>query len=189
MKTLILGGTFDPVHVGHLFLADETRRLLGYERVIFVPTNLPAHKETERGASAAQRLAMLESAVSGVDGFAVDDCEVLRGGVSYSVETVPELVARHDITGKPGFVIGDDLIAGFARWKEADRLAAMVDLIVAHRSTEKRLEFAYPHRYVENALLPITSTEIRHRIASGMSYRFLVPDAVYKQIEREGLYR
>src|SRR5574337_539612 len=101
MKTLILGGTFDPVHLGHLFLADEARGLLGYARVIFVPTNRPAHKETERGASAAHRL------------------------------------------------------------------AEMVELIVAHRSTERTLEFAYPHRYIDNALLPITSTEIRRRIAGG----------------------
>ncbi len=189
MRTLILGGTFDPVHVGHLFLAEEARLRLGYERVVFVPANVTAHRAAKESAPAADRLSMLEAAIGGIPYFEVDDCEISRGGVSYTVDTVAELVARGGLTGKPGLIIGDDLIEGFARWREPERIASLADLIVARRAFQEERRFSYPHVYLANLVLPISSSDIRSRVRSGQAYRHIVPEAVFRDIERTGRYR
>jgi nicotinate-nucleotide adenylyltransferase len=189
MKAAILGGTFNPPHWAHLFLAEEVRTLLGYDRIVFVPANLPAHKEVATDISPKQRWDMLEQALEGWPYFIADSCEIDRGGATYSIETVPKLVQKYRIKGKPGFIIGDDLLAGFASWKRAGELAESVDLIVAHRSHRRRKAFAFPHRYIDNLMLPISSSDIRKRIRNNEAVRFLVPEAVWSYIEDNALYR
>jgi len=184
----ILGGTFNPVHIGHLVLALEAREAFGYDRVILVPANLPVHKDTTPIIAGAHRLAMLRLAIEGCEGLLVDDGELARGGPSWTVDTVAELVPRYGITGRPGLVIGDDLAAGFASWKDAERLAGSVDLILARRSLERHLAFAWPHRLLENTLIAISSSEIRRRVAAGRAVRFLVPESVAAYIGAHGLY-
>jgi nicotinate-nucleotide adenylyltransferase len=184
----ILGGTFNPVHIGHLCLAEEVRSALGYHRVILVPANVPPHKDSAPVIAGAHRLAMLRLAVEGCDGLLVDDAELVRGGRSWTIDTVEELVPRYGITGRPGLVIGDDLAATFAEWKDAERLARMVDLVLARRTGERHGPFAWPHRVVMNPLITVSSSDIRRRVAEGRSIRFLTPDPVVAYIEAHRLY-
>lgn len=188
MKALILGGTFNPVHNGHLFLAEDARSLLGYDAVILVPACVPVHKNPAPILAPTHRLHMLRLAVGGRSGYIVDECEILRGGPSYSIDTVREMVPRYGIEGRPGFLIGDDLLPGFSTWKEAGELAREVDLIVARRSEGAAVSFAFPHRSLANTLMPVSSSEIRRRAAEGRTIRFLLPDAVADYIEVNRLY-
>jgi nicotinate-nucleotide adenylyltransferase len=187
MRALVLGGTFNPVHFGHLFVAEEVRTTLGYDAVIFVPANQPVHKDRP-AISPVHRVAMLRIAVADCAEFIVDDTEIQRGGPSYSIDTIAELVPRHGITGRPGFVIGDDLAAGFPTWKNVEELVRIVDLIVARRTLAGPVQLAHPHRTVMNTILPISSSEIRRRIGEGRSARFLLPDRVLAYIKDNKLY-
>ena len=188
MRAAVLGGTFNPVHIGHLYLADEVRLSLGYERVIFVPANIPAHKSPAEEATSAERLEMLQRALHPYGCFAADPCEIERGGVSYSIETVRHLKERYGVEGKLGFIIGDDLIAGFDNWKDAGKLAREVDLIVAHRASTSERRFEYPHRYIDNIILAVSSSQIRSRIRTGRTARFLLPNTVWEYIQERRLY-
>jgi len=189
MRTAVLGGSFNPVHIGHLFLAEEVKRSLGYDRVVFVPANVPAHKGASECIPGKQRLAMLERALAGVPYFALDDCELQRGGVSYTIDSIPQIAAHFPSVGKLGLIVGDDLVEGFERWKSAAELASLVEIILARRSTREPAPFPYPHHHLENLLLPISSTDIRRRISGNQAYRHIVPEAVYEYIETQGLYR
>jgi nicotinate-nucleotide adenylyltransferase len=188
VTSLVLGGTFNPVHCGHLFLALDARQSLGYDEVILVPALVPVHKDPSPVTAAEHRLAMLELAVQGLEGVRVDDLEVRRGGPSYSIDTVRELVSRRRIDGLPGFLLGDDLLAGFAAWKEPDALAREADLIVVRRSPGALPSFPWRHRLFTNTILPISSSEVRRRAAEGRTIRFLVPDGVAAYIEAHRLY-
>jgi nicotinate-nucleotide adenylyltransferase len=131
---------------------------------------------------------MLEQAIGPYEDFLLDTCEIDRGGVSYSIDTVAFLMEKYHITEKMGFVLGDDLIASFHEWKDARRLADKVDLIVAHRKYEKRRAFRYPHTYIDNTALPISSSDIRRRIREGRSARFFLPESVWRYIQDNHIY-
>jgi nicotinate-nucleotide adenylyltransferase len=184
----IMGGTFDPVHIGHLILAQEVRAELGYDTVLFVPSSLPAHKRPPE-ASSDDRLAMLRAAVDGVSGFAVDDCELRRGGVSYTIDTVAHVAGAYRLDRRPGLVVGDDLVAGFAAWREPEAVAGASEIVLAHRERAEELPFPYPHVYCHNPLVAVSSSSVRERVRRGLPIRFLVPDAVARHIEARGLYR
>jgi len=188
MRAVILGGTFNPVHCGHLFIAEEVRCALGYDSVIFVPANQPVHKDPVPVVDPVHRLAMLRLALAGNPRFVVDTGDIDRGGPSYSIETVTSLVPRYGIEGRPGFLIGDDLAAGFASWKNVEALVEIVDLIVARRTGEALPALVYPHRVVSNAVLPISSSDIRRRIREGRAVRYLLPDSVLSYIKDHSLY-
>lgn len=187
MKTLIVGGTFNPVHVGHLMLAEEARLQEGFERVLFIPSNKPAHKIVD-GTTALQRLEMLRLAVQG---FSVDveTCELAREGISYSIDTVRYVRDHYRLDRPPALVLGDDLFESFSTWKDAQELSELAELVVAHRKYADRLVSSFPHRYLNNKLLDISSTEIRDRVRRGMAWRALVPTAVAEYIESHQLYR
>ncbi|MDR1626070.1 MAG: nicotinate (nicotinamide) nucleotide adenylyltransferase [Spirochaetia bacterium] len=187
MKIAVLGGTFDPIHNGHLFLAEEVLSL-GYRRVIFVPSFKPAHKEVGAKDDPALRLEMTRLACAGREEFIVEDCEIARAGTSYTIQTIDYLREKYDFGEKPGLVIGDDLVAGFGFWKKAGVLKKAVKLIIAHRLSAENFPFEGDHIYVENSILPLSSSEIRQRIAGGKAYRYLVPEAVYGFIRSRGLY-
>jgi nicotinate-nucleotide adenylyltransferase len=188
VKIAVLGGTFNPIHNGHLFLAEEVLLRLGYERIIFVPSHKPAHKEVRSGDDPAVRLEMTRLACAGREEFVVEDCEILRKGTSYTMETIDYLLKAYHVEEKPGLIIGDDLVSGFERWKMAARLLKTVRVIIAHRTTENTLPFAGDHLYIENAILPLSSSEIRRRVQEGRAYRYLIPETVYAFIRSHGLY-
>ena len=188
MRTAILGGTFDPVHVGHLLMADEVLARLDYEQVRFIPTRVPPHKREAPVADAKQRVEMLRLALADRREFVVDTFEIDEQGVSYTVRTLRHLVASEEVTGKPGLIVGEDLVAGFDSWRGVEEIEELADLILVRRPVSGAPEFDRPHTRVNNVLLDISSTEIRERVRDGLPYRYLVPPPVFGYIESNGLY-
>ena len=188
MRAAVLGGTFDPVHMGHLYLAEETLRSLRYDRIFLIPAKVPPHKKESGKVSPEIRIHLLRKAVEGRKEFIVEDCEIKRDGTSYTVDTVKYLFSNYSIQGKLGLVIGDDLVGGFGNWRSVDDLIQMVDLVVAKRNFRNPVDFTYPHTYLDNLIIPISSTEIRNRIAEKKPYRYLIPENVYSVIQRDSLY-
>jgi len=188
MKLVMLGGTFNPPHNGHIRMAELVRLQLGYDRVVLVPSYQPAHKTVDSGATAGQRLEMVRLAASRLPSAFVSDCELHRKGVSYSIDTVRYLKKLYRPEGKPGLIIGDDLIAGFHRWHKVDELVREADVIVVHRGEPEELNLPFPHCYVDNPLLPVSSSEIREALRAGRSVDDLLPPAVLDYIGRNRLY-
>jgi nicotinate-nucleotide adenylyltransferase len=190
MRLAILGGTFNPVHIGHLALADDVRASLGYDRVLLVPANIPPHKDFAGGACAADRLAMLHLAADGSGFLRVEECEIERGGLSYTIDTIRHLEAKFAgmLDGRIGLVFGQDLAAGFPSWKESTLLAEKTDIIIAKRPGSGDCPFSFPFTPLENSLLSISSSAIRDGIARAKSWRYLVPDTVYRYIVEHNLY-
>ncbi len=183
-----MGGTFNPIHYGHLFLAEEVKNTLRYDSVLFIPTNIPVHKMSFDVVNANHRLEMLRLAVEPYDEFVVENCEIMRKGKSYTIDTVKELKEKYGWVDKPGFVIGDDLATTFHTWKNSEELVELVDLIVVHRLYKKRVKLDYKHIYVDNFMLPISASEIRKRIKNGYAVKFLLPDNVLEYIIENELY-
>ncbi|HEC61997.1 MAG TPA: nicotinate (nicotinamide) nucleotide adenylyltransferase [bacterium] len=188
MTLAILGGTFNPVHFGHLYLAEEVRSQFHFDRIIFVPANIPVHKQIDSLIGAQHRLQMLKVATESYPELLVDDCELKRGGNSYTIDTVREILSRYHGVKNPGLIIGDDLLEDYSTWKEATKLAAMVNLIIAQRISPARKDMDIPCTYIENTLLPVSSSQIRERISRGLSVRSLVPEEVIRYIESNELY-
>ncbi|TVQ36896.1 MAG: nicotinate (nicotinamide) nucleotide adenylyltransferase [Spirochaetaceae bacterium] len=186
-RVALLGGTFDPVHVGHLFVAEEVHRLFGYQRILFVPAAQPPHKQRQPCADAQQRLEMLQLAVAGNHAFAVESWELHQGGVSYTVDTVRHLSGRCD--GRLGLIIGDDLVEGFDRWHLAQELIRRTDIMVARRDDRPLPGLLSAATALDNSPLAVSSSMIRERIGRGAAFRYLVPESVYDYIQRHGLYR
>jgi len=187
MKILVFGGSFNPIHIGHLHLADEVVHQFKYDLVLFVPSNISVHKEAKEPLIPQQRLTMITLALKDPK-FQLEGCEIERGGLSYSIETVRHLKEHYKPSGKMGFILGDDLIPGFKNWKEAETLSREVDLLVAHRRYKKNLFFDFPHKYCSNLLLAISSGDIRSRIFHNKPFRHLVPEKVGEYIMGQGLY-
>jgi nicotinate-nucleotide adenylyltransferase len=188
MTYLILGGSFNPPHIAHLILADEIACEFGYDRILLVPSLQPPHKNLVDDPGPQARLAMLQAAASTDPLLHVDPCELERGGVSYTVDTLSELVVAYAMVHKPGLIIGDDLAAGFQDWQAPQRIAEMTDIIIARRTDVAVPGFGYPHRLASNSLVPVSSTLIRRRVAEGGAWRHLVPAPVAAYIIEHGLY-
>jgi nicotinate-nucleotide adenylyltransferase len=183
-----MGGSFNPVHMGHLIMAQEIRSQFHYDLVLFVPSFRPPHKDLSTDPGPQHRIAMLRAAIGDDRRLAVDDCEIRRGGTSYTIDTLRDVVERYEQECKPGFILGDDLMPGFASWRDPDILAREADIICAHRSTTERLPFSWPHRYADNMLVQISSSLVRERAAVGEDFRFLVPDSIFDYVRRNKLY-
>jgi len=183
MKIAIYGGAFDPVHHGHLILAREAREMLGLEKIIFVPAAVSPFKESPV-ASAKLRLSMLQAAIEGENAFVLDDCELRRPPPSYTIDTVEE-IRRREFDSEIYYLIGEDNVPALAKWHRFTELEKIVRFVVFDR-TGARTKHDYPsvHRRID-----ISATEIRKRIASGRSIRYLVPPAVEEIIQSEKLYQ
>lgn len=187
MKIAMFGGSFDPVHVGHLFIAEEARANLGYDRVVFVPAYQPPHKNDAPAAGAEHRVRMLELALDGREDFLVETWEIDNRGVSYTIDTVKHLYDSYPIDGRLGLIIGDDLVDGFHTWKGADELEDIVNIIIATREGETSARFR--HSTIDNPPLPVSSSGVRERVKAGKAYRYLVPESVYGYIRTHALYK
>lgn len=187
MKSAILGGSFNPVHNGHLRLAEEVLGV-GYDRILFIPAANPPHKDLEHGASDKERLEMLRKAISGFQWAELWDGEIRRGGKSYTVETIRELKKKSIVGERPGLIIGDDLTGGFSSWREVNVLVSETQLIVARRTGDIEGDFPYPCVRLNNEIWPYSSTEVRRLIHEGKDPASLVPAGVAEYIVAKGLY-
>jgi nicotinate-nucleotide adenylyltransferase len=186
----VFGGTFDPPHIGHLVAAVNVRVALQLDRVLLVVANEPWQKVDERDISpAAARLELVQAATADVDGLEASDVEIVRGGPSYTADTLAELADRW-----PGaslwLVVGRDAALGFPTWERVDEVAARAELVVVDRpgADDAALPAAYSWRRVEIPRLDVSSTDLRARVAEGRPLDFLTPPAVVTGIARLGLY-
>jgi nicotinate-nucleotide adenylyltransferase len=182
-KIGIYGGTFDPVHHAHLILARQAKEELELEQIIFVPAAVSPFKESP-AALGEVRVQMLEAAIRDEPGFGVDELELRRPPPSYTVDSIEDLRGRlGDV--KIYLLIGEDNVAGLPRWHRIDDLKKMVEFVVLNRSGQGPL---HPYRTIQR-LVDIAATDIRKRVASGRSIRYLVPTEVETIIREGKLYR
>ncbi len=191
----ILGGTFDPVHVGHLVAAVNARHELGLDKVLLVVANEPWQKVGSRPVTpATDRLALVQAAVVGVEGLEASAVEIERGGPSYTADTVAELEARWP-GAELNLIVGADAAAGLGSWERIDEVRSRVVLVVVNRPgttidpvrTAALLE-GWKVRMVEVPALEISSTELRDRVAEGRPLDFLIPVPAIHVIRERGLY-
>ncbi|MBW3630432.1 MAG: nicotinate-nucleotide adenylyltransferase [Gemmatimonadetes bacterium] len=185
----ILGGTFDPPHVGHLMVAADVFAALELDRLLLIPSASPPHKQGQVRATAEQRLAMVRTAADGDDRFEVDDIELRRPGASYTVDTLRELRTRYH-GAELFFVIGMDQFRELHTWREPEEVARLARLAVVSRDGDLLVgESPIPVVPVAVTRIDLSATDIRRRIHAGESIRYFVPDPVREFIEREGLYK
>ena len=199
----ILGGTFDPIHYGHLRPALEVKQTLGLEQVRFIPLRQPPHRD-QPYSSPQQRLAMVQTATAGEPAFRVDDRELQRSGNSYTVDTLHSL--RQELGNLPlCLLMGSDAFRGFPDWHQPDLVLKLAHLVVMQRPGEQPVAH-YADRIVSNAepmhsvpgglilfqpvtQLEISATAIRMMLRTGLSPRYLLPDPVLAIIRQQGLYQ
>ncbi len=191
----IMGGTFDPIHLGHLVCAEVARDACGLDEVLFVVAGSPHFKQGMTHAAPQERLAMVELAVEGDESFFVSDLEVIREGITYTAETLDELTRAHpdaDLT----FIIGADSLLTLRGWKDAERIAALARIACVLRPgyavdqglLDELAKMGFRITIVEGPSIGISSSQIRQRVQERRTIRYLVPDAVATYICEEGLY-
>jgi nicotinate-nucleotide adenylyltransferase len=201
MRLGLFGGTFDPVHYGHLLLAESCREQCRLDEVWFLPAATPPHKQSRQLAPEAARVDMLGLAVGGHEAFRVHTLEIDRGGVSYTVDTLAQLHAAEP-ERELFFLMGADSLVDLPTWREPARICDLSIPVVVHRAGLPRPDFSVlatlvrrerlvqiERHAVEMPLIGLSSSDIRGRVAAGKSIRYQTPRAVEKYIETHGLYR
>lgn len=189
MRLAVLGGSFNPVHIGHLFLAGELLHGQGYDRVLLVPAyESPFKLEANIGTSSRDRLDMLFASITGDERLSVEDCEIRREGISYTIDTLRDIIQRYQPEGKPGLVIGDDLAEGFLSWKDSSGILDIAEIIIARRKGTEAKSRPFPCRQLENEIMDISSKLVRERIRAGAAWEYLVPAGARIIIEDRSLY-
>ena len=193
----VYGGTFDPIHIGHLIIATQIQTALNLDRIIFVPAGVPPHKDPAHVSPAIHRLAMLRLAVQDNPAFAVDTIELDRDGRSFTADTLATFREREPDAGI-WFIMGGDSLADLHNWRSPETIASLARLAVARRpgwdidvdaanrqtpATTGRIDL------IDTPLIDIASHEIRARRRSGQPVRYLIPDGVLEYVQRNGLYR
>jgi nicotinate-nucleotide adenylyltransferase len=213
VKTGILGGTFNPIHLAHLRIAEEVREACALDEILFIPAAVPPHKAVAGEISFVHRLAMIEAAIADNPTFRASDMEARRSGKSFSVDTL-EILQQRDPSGERYFIVGLDSFRDIASWKEFTRLFELAHLVVTARPGVElpdpltalpvavQNDFCYDsqpkklrHRsgnavlFLEETRLDISSTLIRCKVAAGESIRYLVPPSVAAYIHDHRLYQ
>ncbi|MBR5731202.1 MAG: nicotinate-nucleotide adenylyltransferase [Firmicutes bacterium] len=196
----VFGGSFDPIHYGHLILAAQVRELSGLDKVIFMPAYVNPFKVDSPPASGHDRLRMIELAIEGADGLEVSDLEISKEGPSYSVDTLNELHQKLGDDVKLVFLLGSDNLKRILDWKKSEELINDYGLIAVCRKGESRDEInrhadrirsIYPNADIqlfETPELEISSSEIREKLRFGQDITFLTPDSVIDYIDQENIY-
>ncbi|MGZ4170091.1 MAG: nicotinate-nucleotide adenylyltransferase [Solirubrobacteraceae bacterium] len=197
MRIGILGGTFNPPHLGHLVAAQEAHRELGLDRVLLVPAGTPPHKPVDDEPGAQHRLELCRLAISDDERFAVSDLELRRDGPSYTVDTLKVLSTRAP-SDELFLILGGDIAAGLPKWHEPERVLELATVAIAkRRGTAKstvdealaQLRGGERARFFQMPRIGISSTMVRRRVRAGQPIRYFVPDGVMHYIETHGLYR
>jgi nicotinate-nucleotide adenylyltransferase len=188
VKIGIIGGTFNPIHLGHLILAEEAREKIGLDRIVFVPANLPPHKSNGEIIAAAHRLKMLKLAIKGNAYLSISDIEIKRGGRSYTIDTIKEFNKIYQ-GDELYFIIGSDLFKYLSEWKDLKEINQLVKFIVATRPGYPLENLPDYIAKVDIRAVDISGFEIRQCIKQNRSFRYLVPEAVRQYIIKKGLYK
>ena len=186
----LFGGSFDPVHLGHLLVAQAALEELALERLFFIPAAQSPFKPGSEPTAPALRLRMLRLALSGCTRCEIDGQEIQRGGISYTIDTVRDY-ARRFAGAEMFYLIGADHVPTLPKWREAEALAGLVQFLVIPRPGEVPATLPAPFRIqvLNGWPLKISSSEIRERVRAGKAVRHLVPAGVAEVIEQEGVYR
>jgi len=190
VKLGILGGSFNPVHIGHIFLADKAIVTLKLDRVVMIPAYRSPFKLDAQGMedSAKYRLEMLTAAAAGDSRLAIDDCELKRQGVSYTIDTLEDVIRRYMPSGKPALIIGDDIAGDFLAWRDSKKILQLADIAVARRVNSAEEKYPFAHTVIDNEVMNVSSQTVRQRIKEGEDWRALVPAGVRAIIEDRRLY-
>jgi len=185
-----MGGSFDPVHLGHLRAAENAREALELDLVLFVPAAEPPHKPASSLSPARDRLAMVTLAVAGNPAFVVSDLELRRSGPSYTVDTLSHL-ARERAGDQLFLIVGSDTLGEMSSWREPERIFGLSTIVVADRPGADAPQNPSPAARVvrvEGPGLFVSASEVRSRVREGRSIRYLLPDTVAAYISTHGLY-
>lgn len=194
----IMGGTFDPIHIGHLACAEQAREAYGLDGVVFIPAGTPVFKRDRAITPANQRLEMCRIATESNPAFAVSSLEIDRGGDTYTVDTLRHLRAHYPDNVELCFITGADAVYNILKWRESKSIANLARLIAVARpgyvlSEERRVFIAeqgsFKIDYLEVTALSISSSDLRARVAAGRSIRYLTMQSVLDYIESNGLYQ
>lgn len=199
MKTGIYGGTFNPIHKGHLHIVEAFRKGLGLDRVLLIPTRVPPHKAAPDLASPQDRFAMCQLAIQGQPWLELSDMEMRREGKSYTAETLEELSALYP-QDQFYLLMGEDMFLTLGRWYRTETIFSLASVCTAPRSVhgmdalrEKALEYTgtfHARCFLDHIpYLPISSTQVRQAVARGEDAASLVPEAVARYIRERGLYQ
>ncbi len=198
MNRGVFGGTFDPIHNGHLMVADEVRERLNLEEVVFVPAGQPWLKMDWVISAAEDRLRMLHLALDGKPEYKISDMEIARGGPSYTIDTIRELRRGPGGGDELFFILGEDNMCQLPLWREAAELIKLCYLVAVPRPGSARarlkdLEASLPGitervMVLKRPEIDISSSNIRERVGRGLSVRHLVPEAVNRYLKQQGLY-
>lgn len=199
MKTGIYGGTFNPIHKGHLHIVEAFRKGLGLDRVLLIPTRVPPHKAAPDLASPQDRFAMCQLAIQGQPWLELSDMEMRREGKSYTAETLEELSALYP-QDQFYLLMGEDMFLTLGRWYRPETIFSLASVCTAPRSVhgmdalrEKALEYTgtfHARCFLDHIpYLPISSTQVRQAVARGEDAASLVPEAVARYIRERGLYQ
>jgi len=194
-----MGGTFDPVHNAHLFIAEAVREALSLDKVLFIPVGDPPHKNVNRLAPGEDRINMLQEAISGNPWFQVDDMEIKRKGVTYTIDTLKELKIKYP-RDEIFYIVGGDTLLELKNWRDFPSVARLCRFAVYRRpgyenaildSEADRLarEYQADIVFVDGPGLDISSRYIKGRLVNKQTIRYLVPEAVYEYIEKSGVYK
>ncbi|WP_142245952.1 nicotinate-nucleotide adenylyltransferase [Rossellomorea marisflavi] len=186
MKIGILGGTFNPPHMGHLIVAEQVRDQAGLDEVWFMPNAVPPHKVMESNVTAIQRVTMIKEAIKGHPHFRVESIELEREGPSYTYETMRLLREKYP-HHKFSFIIGGDMVEYLPNWKEIDELLSTITFIGVNRP-QYSTDSPYEITSLDIPAIDISSSTIRNLAKEKRSFRYLVPDDVYRLIKGEKLY-
>ena len=192
----IMGGTFDPVHNGHLAIAQSAYEQLGLDRVLFIPTGNPNFKQGQAVTPAKKRARMVELAIADYPHFELDCCEIERAGITYTADTLEELAERFPQV-KPYFIMGADSAATLVHWRRAEKVAELCTVVVAKRPGQSIEQVRKAHEeypldfsilYLDVPQIDVSSTMIRECVCRGESVAGMLPDSVIDYIMQEGLY-
>ncbi len=192
MKLGVLGGTFNPVHTGHLLIAETVREYFFLDKLLFVPANVPPHKQFSPDITDAERLKLIETAIESNPFFQLSDIELQRGGVSFTIDTVNYLYQQYSIEEKIYFIIGADLLKDLKTWHKYDELIQLINLVVVNRDKNNAKEYMSVFPFINTLELPafsVSSSLIRKKLKQGKSIKYLVPEKVDDYIKAKKLYQ
>ncbi len=188
-KVGIFGGTFDPIHLGHLITAQSVREIRELDKIIFIPSYVSPHKVDVESTSPEDRLEMIKLSISGIDFFDFSDFEIKREKISFTIETLKEMKKRYDDIE---FIIGYDNIFQFHTWKDPDETFKLAKIVVLKRKSSypppEKDKYYKAAEFVQTRGIEISATDIRERVKNGLPINYLVTEDVKKYIYKNKLY-